>query len=94
MANIVVEIVWLTHLIRELHVLPDGRSTLLCDNQSELFLSQKSVSHKRGKHIELDYPFIRELVASGKLHTMFISTKIQVADIFTKSLPRYQFEIF
>lgn len=94
MAKAAAEIVWLTHLLRELYALPSSRPTLLCDNQSALFLSQNPVSHKRANHIDLDYHFIRELVASGKLHTNFVPTKLQVADIFTKSLPRHQFEFF
>ncbi|KAK9055823.1 hypothetical protein SSX86_026908 [Deinandra increscens subsp. villosa] len=94
MANTAAEIVWITHLLRELHALPPDRPTLLCDNQSALFLTQNPVAHKRAKHIDLDYHFIRELVASGKLVTKFIPTKLQVADIFTKCLPRPQFEHF
>ncbi|KAJ9544175.1 hypothetical protein OSB04_023882 [Centaurea solstitialis] len=47
MANTAAEIIWLTHLLRELHALPHGRPTLLCDNQSALFLTQNPVSHKR-----------------------------------------------
>ncbi|GJV84933.1 uncharacterized mitochondrial protein-like protein [Tanacetum coccineum] len=83
-----------THLLETLHALPPDRPTLLCDNKSALFMSQNPVSHKRAKHIDLDYHFVRELVASGKLYTKFIPTKLQVADIFTKSLPRPQFEYF
>ncbi|GJW57947.1 uncharacterized mitochondrial protein-like protein [Tanacetum coccineum] len=94
MANTAAEIIWITHLLRELHALPPDRPTLLCDNKSALFMSQNPVSHKRAKHIDLDYHFVRELVASGKLYTKFIPTKLQVADIFTKSLPRPQIEYF
>ncbi|KAI3765987.1 hypothetical protein L2E82_16034 [Cichorium intybus] len=94
MANTAAEIVWITHLLRELHALPPDRPTLLCDNKSALFMTQNPVSSKRAKHIDLDYHFIRELVASGKLYTKFVSTKLQVADIFTKSLPRADFEKF
>ncbi|KAJ9551917.1 hypothetical protein OSB04_015962 [Centaurea solstitialis] len=88
MANTAAEIIWITHLLCELHALPLDRPTLLCDNRSALFLTQNPISHKRVKHIDLDYHFIRELVSSGKLHTRCISTKLQVADIFTKSLPK------
>ncbi|KAK1427630.1 hypothetical protein QVD17_16321 [Tagetes erecta] len=55
---------------------------------------KKSIAHKRAKHIDFDYHFIRELVSSDKLYTNFISFKLQVAGIFTKSLPRPQFEQF
>ncbi|GJU15951.1 uncharacterized mitochondrial protein-like protein [Tanacetum coccineum] len=94
MANTAAEIIWLTHLLRKLHALPPDRPTLLCDNKSALFMTQNPVAHKRAKHIDLDYHFIRELVNSGKLFTKFVPTNLQVADIFTKSLPRSQFETF
>ncbi|KAL7587301.1 hypothetical protein Lser_V15G40654 [Lactuca serriola] len=92
MANTTAEIVWITNLLRELHALPPDRPTLLCDNKSALFMTQNPVSNKCAKHIDLDYHFVRELVAYGKLYTKFVPTKLQVADIFTKSLPRPQFE--
>nr|GEW23666.1 ribonuclease H-like domain-containing protein [Tanacetum cinerariifolium] len=77
MANTAAEIVWITHLLRELHALPPDRPTLLCDNKSALFMTQNPVSHKRAKHIDLDYHFIRELVNSGKLYTKFVPTNLQ-----------------
>ncbi|XP_071728318.1 uncharacterized mitochondrial protein AtMg00810-like [Rutidosis leptorrhynchoides] len=94
LANTAAEIVWITHLLRELYILPPDRPTILCDNRSALFLSQNPVSHKRSKHIDIDYHFVRELVSSGKLYTKFVPTHLQLADIFTKSLPRPLFESF
>ncbi|XP_021985727.1 uncharacterized mitochondrial protein AtMg00810-like [Helianthus annuus] len=94
MANTAAEIVWITHLLQELHALPPNRPTILCDNQSAIFLTQNAVAHKRAKHIDLDYHFLRELVNAGKLATKFVPTKLQVADIFTKSLPSSQFNVF
>ncbi|KAI3673709.1 hypothetical protein L6452_39837 [Arctium lappa] len=94
MANTAAEIVWITHLLRELHALPPDRPTLLCDNKSALFMTQNPVSHKRAKHIDLDYHFIRELVSSDKFFTKFVPTNLQVADIITKSLLLPQFETF
>lgn len=44
--NIASKIVWITHFLRELHILPFSRSTLLCGNRSAPYLSQNSVSHK------------------------------------------------
>lgn len=76
MENMVAEIIWITHLLRELHALPHDRPNLLCDNKGALIMTQNLVAHKRAKHIDLDYHFIRELVASGKLYTKFISIKL------------------
>lgn len=94
MANTASELIWITHLLRDLNAFPSTRPTLLCDNLSAIFLSQNPVAHRRDKHIDIDYHFVRELVSSGKLHREFAPTKLQVADIFTKPLPKPLFESF
>lgn len=86
MSNTATKIVWITHLLRELHALPPDHPTLLYDNKSTLLMTQNPISNKYAKHIDLDYNFIRELVSSGKLYKKFVLTNLQVEDIFTKSL--------
>ena len=78
---------WFTYLLRDLHVY-SAPLTLFCDNKSDIFLSQNLVAHKRTKHIDIDYHFVRELVLSKKLITQFVPSHLQLADIFTKSLSR------
>jgi hypothetical protein len=39
------------------------------------------------KHVEVDYHFVRERVASKRLDVRIISTNDQIADIMTKALP-------
>lgn len=46
MANTATEIVWITHILQELHALPSDRPTILCDNRSALFLTQNPIPHK------------------------------------------------
>ncbi|XP_071703911.1 uncharacterized mitochondrial protein AtMg00810-like [Rutidosis leptorrhynchoides] len=94
LANTAAEIVWITHLLHELYVLPSERPTILCDNKSTIFLSQNPISIKRSKHIDINYHFVCELVSSGKLYTKFVPTTLQLAEIFTKSIPRSLFESF
>ena len=43
------------------------------------------------KHIEIDFHFVREQVASCRLHVRIISSKDQSADLLTKSLPKICF---
>lgn len=94
MANTVAKIIQVTHLLYELRALPPDRPTVLCDNQSSIFLSQNRVGLNWAKNIDLDYHFIRELVSSGRLNTCFVPTKLQVVDILTQILPGPQFEFF
>lgn len=43
-------------------------------------MNRNPVSHRRAKHIDLHYHFVRELVIYGKLYTKFIPTKLQLGD--------------
>jgi hypothetical protein len=44
------------------------------------------------KHIPIKYHFLREQVAKKNIRVEYVGTKEQVADIFTKPLPRESFE--
>ncbi|KAL6344748.1 hypothetical protein AAG906_002654 [Vitis piasezkii] len=88
------ELLWLTHLLHDLMVNISPKPILLCDNKSAIFLSSNPVSHKRAKHVELDYHFLRELVVAGKLRTQYVPSHLQVANLFTKSVYRPLFDFF
>ena len=88
------ELLWLMHLLHDLKVSLPRWPLLLCDNKSAIFLSSNLVSHKWAKHVELDYHFLRELVVAGKRRTQYVPFHLQVADIFTKSVPRPLFQFF
>ncbi|GJU87239.1 retrovirus-related pol polyprotein from transposon TNT 1-94 [Tanacetum coccineum] len=46
----------------------------------------------RSKHIDIRHHFIREQVEKGVVELYFVRTEYQLADIFTKALPRERFE--
>ena len=87
------ELIWLKQLLQELRFGKDEQMTLMCDNQAALHIASNPVFHERTKHIEVDYHFIREKIASGCMTTSFVNSSDQLADIFTKSLrgPRIQY---
>ena len=79
------ELIWLKHLLRELRFGKDEQMKLICDNQIALHIVSNPVFHERTKHIEVDYHFIREKIASGCVATSFVNSNDQLANIFTKS---------
>ena len=61
------ESVWLRKLFSEIcgHVL--DTTVILCDNQSGIFLTENPMFHDRSKHIDIRYPFIRDMVQQGTI---------------------------
>ncbi|GJS89944.1 hypothetical protein Tco_0772580 [Tanacetum coccineum] len=48
--------------------------------------------HSRSKHIDIRHHFIREQVEKDMVELYFVTTDYQLANIFTKTLPRERFE--
>ena len=64
------------------------------DNQSCIKLCQNPVMHKRRKHIETKFHFIRDKTADGNISIHYVLTDKMAADIFKKSLPVWKVETF
>ncbi|GJZ73842.1 hypothetical protein Tco_0637988 [Tanacetum coccineum] len=71
--------------------LGDKLIPLYCDNKSAIALCCNNVQHSRAKHIDIRYHFIKEQVENGIVELYFVRTEYQLADIFTKPLPRARF---
>ncbi|GJY38550.1 retrovirus-related pol polyprotein from transposon TNT 1-94 [Tanacetum coccineum] len=64
---------------------------LYYDNKSAIALCCNNVQHSRAKHIDVRYHFIKEQVENGIVELYFVRMEYQLADIFTKPLPRERF---
>jgi hypothetical protein len=64
---------------------------LLCDNESAICLADNPVEHSRTKHIDIRHHFLRDHQQKGDIDVYHISTKNQLADIFTKPLDEKRF---
>ena len=72
---------------------PQARPTVLrMDNTGAINLAHDPVAHASSKHIARRELHIRELVEKKEVDVRHIKSKANVADIFTKPLPRSEFE--
>ena len=65
---------------------------VFCDNLATISIAKNLIHHDRTKHVELDRHFINEKIEEGILVLAYTPSNLQVADIFTKALPRVKFE--
>ncbi|GJQ91945.1 retrovirus-related pol polyprotein from transposon TNT 1-94, partial [Tanacetum coccineum] len=74
---------------------PKSKGALLSpvqsNNKRAITLCCNNVQHSRSKHIDVRYHFIKEQVENGVVELYFVRTEYQLADIFTKALPRERF---
>jgi hypothetical protein len=77
---------WVQSILTELGISLKRTPCLWCDNIGATYLTINPTFHGRMKHIEIDYHFVREMVASNLLEVRFIASEDQLADGFTKFL--------
>jgi hypothetical protein len=94
LANATAEIIWIQSVLGELGVPQNRVPCLWCDNLGATYLSANPRFHGRTKHVEVDFHFVRERVATKQLRIRFISSADQLADGFTKPLPITKLELF
>jgi hypothetical protein len=66
--------------------------TLYSDNKACLAIANNPIHHKYTKHIDVRLHFIRELIQRKLIEVDYVSTDVNVADIFTKGLSKKIFK--
>ncbi|GJZ59155.1 hypothetical protein Tco_0614971 [Tanacetum coccineum] len=61
---------------------------MYCDSKSAIAISCNPVQHSRTKHINIQYHFIKEHVEQDIIEDYFVGTEYQLADLFSKALPK------
>ena len=83
--------IWLRRIFEDIGEKQKRGIVLYCDNKSAIAIAKNPVSHERSKHISIKYHFIREAQEKGEIQLHYCQTGEQLADIFTKALPREKF---
>ena len=81
------EAIWLRNVLQEFGVSIVEPTQIFEDNQSCMRIAEEPRDHRRMKHVDIRFHFIRECIQNKTILPVYISTKEQVADIFTKGLP-------
>ncbi|MCO5558645.1 hypothetical protein L7F22_012231 [Adiantum nelumboides] len=89
-----VECVWLRWLLPYIGVGQETATTIYTDNQSALAVARNLVFHACTKHIEMHYHYVKERLSIGEISLAYVSTRDNLADLFTKALSREMFEAF
>jgi hypothetical protein len=86
------EAIWLRQMLTELGMTQHGPSPIFQDNRGSIELAKNPVFHKRTKHIDIRFHFIRDLLKASRIMLPWISTKEMIADFLTKPSSRADFE--
>ena len=78
------EVLWLIQLLTEFGCLFAVPFAIFEDNKACVDYTKNSTNHQRTKHISVRYHFIRDLVTTGILQLVPITSAENIADILTK----------
>lgn len=94
MATTVCELQWLTSLLTDFHISVVKPIPLHCDNKAAIHIAANPVFHERTKHIDIDCHVVRNQIQAGLIHTPYLPSSLQLADMFTKTLPSHSYHDF
>lgn len=89
------EACWLRYLMYDLKIKPDYVAVLIhADNQSAIRVSRNPEFHKRLKHVDIRFHFVRDKIKENIVVLKYLNTSDQQADICTKPLGLTLFKKF
>eukprot|EP00253_Pinus_taeda_P022908 PITA_22908 len=86
------QLLWMMKTLQDIQITCTPPISILCDNTSAISISKNPVMHSKTRHVPIKYHFLCEQVLEQKVKLENVPSKEQVADIFTKPLPRETFE--
>ena len=79
---------FLRQLLADLTCLPCKSVCIYVDNQGAIGLANNPIHHKRSKHIDVKYHYVRLEIQYGIVELTYVPTDNNVADVFTKPVTR------
>lgn len=89
------EFTWLQNILKnESLKLKVNENVMFCDNQAAISFSNSPVENHRTKHIDVRYHFLRKLVNDNVFQILYVNTKKNLADYFTKPVVKEKLSEF
>ena len=88
MARAAQQMVWMQNWLRKVDIEPPLPGLIKGDNRGAIALSKNTKDHSKIKHIDIRHHYIRELVQSNIIILEQVPSADNLADLFTKALPR------
>ena len=84
------QMVWMQSWLDEVEIPHTLPGWIKGDNRGAIALTKNTKDHGKVKHIDIRHHYIRELIRSEAIKMEYVSSTDNLADIFTKPLPRDQ----
>jgi hypothetical protein len=82
------QMVWMQSWLNEVEVKISVPGLIRGDSRGAIALTKNTKDHGKVKHIDIRHHYIRELLQSGMIMIEQVSSADNLADLFTKPLPR------
>ena len=87
------EILWLRQFLKDLGIESREPTPIFEDNVGCILMTENNGTTRLSKHIDVQYHFNHEAVENGIVELVNVPTEDQLADGFTKALPKAKFEV-
>ena len=84
------QVLWMKHTFLDYDLHYD-HIKIFCDNTNTIHVTKNANQHRKTKHIEIRYHFLRDHFEKGDIEIDYVSSDLQLADIFTKPLDYNRF---
>jgi Reverse transcriptase (RNA-dependent DNA polymerase)/GAG-pre-integrase domain/gag-polypeptide of LTR copia-type len=82
------QMAWMQSWLNEIEIQHSLPGLIKGDNRGAIALTKNTRDHGKVKHIDIRHHYIRELVHSGSISIEQVASADNLADLFTKPLPR------
>ena len=81
---------WLRNMLLDIKLWPQQMSaiSLNCDSEATLSRAYNKIYNGKSRHISLRHAYVRQLISDGIITGVYVKSCNNLADPFTKGLPR------